>query len=57
MSPIELPRDLEAYVQDHTTAAPPYLQELAIETAALPRAGMLSGPVEGRLCGGVTNPF
>lgn len=48
MSPIHINPEVEAYSQNHTTAVPSYLQELAAETAQLPGAGMLSGPVEGR---------
>jgi len=45
-----VPDDIEAYVERHTTAAPPFLADLAAETrATLTSPQMLSGPVEGRL--------
>ena len=47
--PIDLPAGVEEYVEAHTTAVPGYLRELAAETLQMPGAGMLSGPVEGRL--------
>ena len=47
--PIDLPEGIEDYVEAHTTAVPDYLRALAAETMQMPGAGMLSGPVEGRL--------
>ncbi|MDQ1374112.1 MAG: hypothetical protein QOJ09_1450 [Actinomycetota bacterium] len=47
--PVDLPEGIEQYVQAHSTSTPDYLRDLAEETAKLPGAGMLSGPVEGRL--------
>jgi caffeoyl-CoA O-methyltransferase len=49
MSPIEIPPAISDYVEAHTTPAPDYMRALAEETSKLPGAGMLSGPVEGRL--------
>ncbi len=41
--------EIEAYASAHTTPSPPWLQEVAAETAAsLPAPGMLTGPLEGR---------
>jgi caffeoyl-CoA O-methyltransferase len=43
------PAGVEAYVEEHTTSMPAFLDALAEETrATLPSPGMLSGPVEGR---------
>jgi caffeoyl-CoA O-methyltransferase len=47
--PVDLPEGIEEYVEAHTTAVAGYLRDLAAETAQLPGAQMLSGPVEGRL--------
>ncbi len=47
--PIDLPAGVEEYAEAHTTAVPAYLRELHTETMQMPGAGMLSGPVEGRL--------
>ena len=47
--PLDLPEGIERYVEAHTTAAAGYLRALAEETLQMPGAGMLSGPVEGRL--------
>jgi caffeoyl-CoA O-methyltransferase len=50
MSPLDLPGEVEAYVEDHTTAPEPYLVELERETRAqLSAPQMLTGRVEGRL--------
>jgi caffeoyl-CoA O-methyltransferase len=49
MSPIQLPSGVEEYVEAHTTPVPDYLRWLHKETMRMPGAGMLSGPVEGRL--------
>ena len=50
MSPLELGRGVEAYVEAHSTAEAPGLRALAEETrATLSSPGMLSGPVAGRL--------
>lgn len=47
--PFIVPDDIEAYAVAHTTPPPPWLQELAEETAAsLPAPQMLTGPLEGR---------
>ncbi|MDP9441591.1 MAG: class I SAM-dependent methyltransferase [Actinomycetota bacterium] len=41
--------EIEAYASAHTTPPPPWLQEVAAETAAsLPAPEMLTGPLEGR---------
>jgi caffeoyl-CoA O-methyltransferase len=47
--PIDMPPGVEEYVEGHTTPVPAYLRELQAETMQMPGAGMLSGPVEGRL--------
>ena len=47
--PVDLPEGIEAYAEAHTTPVPDYLRALAEETLRMPGAGMLSGPVEGRL--------
>ncbi|MEY2478678.1 MAG: hypothetical protein QOG87_3993 [Actinomycetota bacterium] len=47
--PIELPPGIEEYVEAHTTAVPDAMKALHEETMRMPGAGMLSGPVEGRL--------
>jgi caffeoyl-CoA O-methyltransferase len=39
---------IEEYVEAHTTPVPATIEALHAETKALPGAGMLSGPVEGR---------
>jgi caffeoyl-CoA O-methyltransferase len=49
MSPVDLPEGIEPYVEAHTTPVPDYLRTLHAETLQMPGAGMLSGPVEGRL--------
>jgi caffeoyl-CoA O-methyltransferase len=42
--------DIDAYAADHTTALPPWMQQLHAEAVAdLPYAAMLSGPVVGQL--------
>ena len=47
--PIDLPPGVEGYVEAHTTAVPDFMRALHEETLRMPGAGMLSGPVEGRL--------
>lgn len=47
--PIDLPEGVEEYVEAHTTPVPVFLRHLQEETLQMPGAGMLSGPVEGRL--------
>jgi caffeoyl-CoA O-methyltransferase len=47
--PIELPDGIEDYALQHTTAVAGYLRDLHAATMQMPGAGMLSGPVEGRL--------
>jgi caffeoyl-CoA O-methyltransferase len=47
--PIPIPEDIERYAEAHTTAVPDYMRALHEETMQMPGAGMLSGPVEGRL--------
>jgi caffeoyl-CoA O-methyltransferase len=47
--PIDLPPGVEEYVEAHTTPVADFLQALQSETMQMPGAGMLSGPVEGRL--------
>jgi caffeoyl-CoA O-methyltransferase len=50
MSPLRIePPEIEAYVEAHTTPPDDLMLELQTETRGLPRAGMLSGNVEGRL--------
>ena len=45
-----VPPEIERYVEEHSTSAPPPLVELAEETRARLRSPqMLSGPVEGGL--------
>jgi caffeoyl-CoA O-methyltransferase len=45
---LRLSPGIERYAEMHTTPVPDYLEELYVETRALPLAGMLSGPIEGR---------
>jgi caffeoyl-CoA O-methyltransferase len=47
--PIDLPPGVEEYVEAHTTPVADFLRALQAETMQMPGAGMLSGPVEGRL--------
>ena len=47
--PIDLPPGVDEYVEAHTTPVPGYLRALQDDTMQMPGAGMLSGPVEGRL--------
>jgi caffeoyl-CoA O-methyltransferase len=49
MTPLDLPDEVEAYVEDHTTPPEPYLAELERETREqLEAPQMLTGRVEGR---------
>jgi caffeoyl-CoA O-methyltransferase len=46
--PLRLSPGIDAYAEAHTTPVDAYMAELHVETRAMPGAGMLSGPVEGR---------
>lgn len=39
--------EIDRYAEQHSTPPPDYMQRLADETRQLPRAGMLTGPLEG----------